>query len=215
MPENAGVIELGAGLLPPSVLRSLLKQAPWSRSQESYYAWFTEDLTYPSLLKKEILGAHPALQELQAKHLFKRLSRHPDTPSIVTFDEWTENSDRNPGNLVEIKGGKLALIDHGRLFRYPTWSPSTLASGGGLPYTNRLSDYVDSVDRQWSGKTRTRSARLLTYNNLAALWRDGGQAAASELLDIFLDQEQRDTVISFLSAALEPAQYSAKVGLLA
>lgn len=215
VPESAGIIELGAELLPPSVLEDLKSQTPGVDAQDKYIAWFSEDLAYPSLLKKEILGAPAHLQNLQILHLLKRLAKHADTASIVTFDEWTENSDRNLGNLIELRDGKLALIDHGRLFRYPTWNAEFLGEKSGLGCINRLSHCIDAVESQWSERTRTRSARGMAYNSLAAYWKNGGQEAAAEILDIFLAPEQREAVITFLAEALEPAEYSAKIGLLA
>jgi len=42
------------------------------------------------------------------------LSRWPAFPSVVAFDEWINNRDRNPGNVLWRDYNEFSLIDHGK-----------------------------------------------------------------------------------------------------
>lgn len=214
VPEQAGIIMLTAEQIPRSTLLKLQENTPDTHPQNDYLAWFSQDMQYPSLLKRYIIDAPEHLLDQQAKRLFTRLAASPEAPSIITFDEWTENSDRNPGNLIEIDGGRVALIDHGRLFRYPTWSPSQLETSG-LPVCNVLRGWIDTHTPNWSERTRIKSARVMAYNNLAATWRTDGAIAAKQVLENFLNDEEVEQVISFLASRLDPGHYNKAVGLLA
>ena len=42
-------------------------------------------------------------------------------PSLIAFDDWIGNIDRNVGNLIFINKANVAIIDHGRLFGVENW----------------------------------------------------------------------------------------------
>jgi hypothetical protein len=42
------------------------------------------------------------------------LDRWPSLPKAVAFDEWIQNKDRNPGNILWNDENEFALIDHGK-----------------------------------------------------------------------------------------------------
>ncbi|SEQ90522.1 hypothetical protein SAMN04244573_02492 [Azotobacter beijerinckii] len=212
VPDAAGIIMLKREQIPESVLEHLNAITPGGLQQD-YLAWFSQDMQHPSLLKRHIDDAPDFLKDLQLKRLAVRLAAHPETPAIVTFDEWTENSDRNLGNLLESADGKLTLIDHGRLFRLPIWQAATLSTSG-LPLSNVIRELVDACTPHWSNKTPTKAARAMAYNSLAGTWRKDGQAAARQVLEEFLDSSDVTHVIAFLESRLEPAHYNKVVGLL-
>lgn len=211
-PDVAGIIMLSRAQIPAAVLEHLRGITPGGL-QNDYLAWFSQDMQHPSLLKRYIQDAPEHLQERQIRRLALNLAAHDDTPSIVTFDEWTENSDRNLGNLLESADGKLTLIDHGRLFRLPFWQPTTLSTSG-LPLRNVIRELVDQYAQHWSEKTPTKAARAMAYNALAGTWRKEGAAAARRVLAEFMDAMDIDHVLDFLEARLEPANYNKAVGLL-
>lgn len=60
-------------------------------------------------------GLPPAAAERQLRMLVEWLSSCPAFPSIVAWDEWANNRDRNLGNLL-VNGDDLVLIDHEEAF---------------------------------------------------------------------------------------------------
>ena len=213
VPENAGIICLRVDQIPADVMQQLQQVTPKAAPQNDYLAWFSQDMQHPSLLKRHISGAPDHLKELQLRRLAERLANHPQTPSLVTFDEWTENSDRNLGNLLEAVDGALSLIDHGRLFRLPIWEPVKLSTSG-LPMRNVIRELVDAYTPHWSERTPTKSGRAMAYNKLAVTWKAEGAAAARKVLVDFLDDQEADIVVDFLAARLEPSHFNKAVGIL-
>lgn len=213
VPAAAGIIVLNREQIPSAVLEHLREITPGGLQQD-YLAWFSQDMQHPSLLKRHIQDAPDHLQERQLRRLAMSLAGHADTAAIVTFDEWTENSDRNLGNLLEAADGKLALIDHGRLFRLPFWQPAALTTSG-MPLRNVIRELVDEYVQHWSERTPTKAARAMAYNVLAGAWRTEGAAAARRVLAEFMDSMDIDHVLDFLEARLEPDHYNKAVGLLA
>ena len=49
------------------------------------------------------------------------LNNWPHFPSLIAFDDWIGNIDRNIGNLIFINKNNVAIIDHGRLFGVINW----------------------------------------------------------------------------------------------
>lgn len=211
--ENAGIINLRLDQIPADVLAQLQAATPKGAPQNDYLAWFSQDMQHPSLLKRHITDAPEHMQQLQLRRLALHLANHPHAPSLITFDEWTENSDRNLGNLLEAVDGALSLIDHGRLFRLPIWKPSRLATSG-LPMRNVIRELIDTHTPHWSERTPTKSARTMAYNKLSMTWRSDGAAAAQRVLADFLDDQEATLVIDFLAMRLEPAHFNKVVGIL-
>lgn len=209
----AGFILLKSEQIPPSVIRHLERDMPGASLQDDFLAWFSEDMKQPSLLKNYIPDGLPALREKALKRLALDLSGHPSAPSIVTFDEWTENSDRNLGNILGSVSGNMVLIDHGRIFRLPCWTAGELAASP-FPIRNVLKELIDTFTPHWSTRIPVKSARGMMYHNLAAMWRSQGEAAAKELLDDFLKASEVSKVLDFLRDRLEQSHYNATVGLL-
>lgn len=215
VPEHAGIIMLRREQIPGRTLDHLEQITPPGYPQDDYLAWFTEDMRHPDLLRGHISESAPQyLKDLQLRRLAKKLASHPDTPSMVTFDEWTENSDRNLGNIIEMPGKRLGLIDQGRLFRLPAWDPRTLATSP-LPLQNVVRDLVDAYTPHWSDLIPVKSSRAMAYNTISVTWRSQGAAAAQCVLSEFLAEPDVQLVIDFLASRLEPAHYNKVVGLLA
>lgn len=212
-PDNAGIIMLESEQIPDQVLAQLRSITPGNVPQKDYLAWFSQDMLHPSLLKNHIPDAPDSMRHAALARLALSLSKNTSTATIVTFDEWSENSDRNLGNLLGTADGGMILIDHGRLFRYPSWDPSALVASP-LGIQNVIRDLVDSFVPHWSEKTPTKSARLLAYNNLAVTWRSKGETAAKDVLAEFLDDTEISQVLDFLSGRLDQTHYNSAVGLL-
>lgn len=210
--KNAGVIELEAGQLPARV-RELLKKMSTSGEQKTYLAWFSEDMTYPNLYQKHVVGFSKFFEDRRAKRLAVALSKNRNIPCIASFDAWLQNSDRHLGNLLWESSGKYTLIDHGRIFVWADWTPSTLHLRSDP--ANRLIDIIDHYVPQWSQNLPVRSARMLAYSGFAVAFKANGSAAASDTLSNFLDDKGSALVIDFLSRRLDNGRYSKELGMLA
>lgn len=210
--ENAGVIELERGQIPERVQNALDLISP-NGPQESYLAWFSQDTTYPNLAQKHIDGFPAFMEERRAKRLVTSISKNKATPVILSFDAWLQNSDRHLGNLLWAAGNSYTLIDHGRLFVWPDWTPDKLSSQRKCP--NRLMEIIDSFIPQWSENLPIRSARLLAYNSFAVSFRDGGAEKTTEMLSNFLSDEGSAQVVEFIASRLDNDRYSKELGMLA
>lgn len=211
--STAGVIILELDQIPEAARAKLLKQSPKGASQAEYLAWFSEDMRHPALA----IGCPSDAAELLLLKNFARiaaeLADHKSTPAIVSFDEWTENNDRHFGNLLGCPSGTLTLIDHGRLFRHPSWDPKTLSTNPLEPH-NALKVLIDSQVPGWSDRTPIRSARALAYNGFSVAWQADGRESAENVLTEFLEEPEVTLVLDFLASRLEPQQYNPRVGLM-
>lgn len=190
VPEQAGIIALDQHQIPTPALQRVQRLTPVDHPQQDYLAWFSADLKAPSLL--ENLGQ--ATDHKQVKALVQRLAQHKQIPSIVALDDWMENTDRNLGNLL-ICGCKLALIDHGNLFR-GRWEPARLKRR--TQARNVIRELIHTVKPRWRVD---RVAQL----SLSVAWKLRGRAAAREVLTEFLDARDTGQVIDFLEWRLKHA----------
>lgn len=210
--KNAGVIELDRDQIPERVQRALDFISP-SGPQKSYLAWFSQDTTYPNLVQKHLDGFPDFMKERRAKRLVTQLSKNKSIPAILSFDAWLQNSDRHLGNLLWVSSGSYTLIDHGRLFVWPDWTPAKLSGARKCP--NRLMEIIDLYVPQWSQNLPVRSARLLAYNSFSVAFRDGGAEKTTEMLSSFLGDEGSAQVVDFIAARLDNDRYSKELGMLA
>lgn len=211
--RNAGVIILQSNQIPDAALQRLASQSPDGTPQDEYLAWFSEDMRHPSLMSECPSDAPELLRQKNFSRIAANLASHKSSPAIVSFDEWTENSDRHLGNILGEPSGGLILIDHGRLFRHPSWSPSALGRAQSEA-RNALVELIESQDPSWSSKTPIRSARSMAYKSFSVAWKTEGRLHAELILAEFMDPPDVDQVLEFLAERLEPSQYTQKVGLM-
>lgn len=84
------------------------------------YGWVTSSLGGDNL-KKMLLKNPPAITQVEAENLMTLLSNWTNFSSLIAFDDWIGNIDRNIGNLIFINKDDIAIIDHGRLFGVINW----------------------------------------------------------------------------------------------
>lgn len=84
------------------------------------YGWVTSSLGGENL-KKILLKNPPSITQIEAENLMRLLSNWPNFFSLIAFDDWIGNIDRNIGNLIYINKNNIAIIDHGRLFGVVNW----------------------------------------------------------------------------------------------
>ncbi|HEK1684079.1 TPA: hypothetical protein SMR42_000384 [Pseudomonas putida] len=205
-PDAAGVIALEREMIPPDVLLKL-DAITHGQPQDSFLAWFSQDMTYPNLVEKFVDSPWNAFQQKRIKTLAERMSKHADAPMIVSFDEWTLNSDRHFGNLLISPKDRLYLIDHGRIFRYPSWDPALLGPASAV-CANRFRTIIDTFVPRWSTQLPLKSARALAYNTLSVSFKGHGVAAVRSVLkNLLMEEQEVDMITDFLSQRLEPKMY--------
>jgi hypothetical protein len=211
--DTAGVIILRSYQIPENVLRKLLSQPSGSAPPAEYVAWFSEDMKHPALLAECPSDAPELMQIRNRSRVAADLADNKAIPAVVSFDEWTENNDRHLGNLLGGPSGGLILIDHGRLFRTPSWTPASL-NLDPLVARNALQELIDGIVPSWSTRTPIRSARKLAYKAFSVAWKADGRRKAESVLTEFLPPSEVTQVLEFLAARLEPSHYMPKVGLM-
>lgn len=84
------------------------------------YGWVTSSLGGNNL-RKTFLKSLPHVTNDEAENLMIFMNNWPHFPSLIAFDDWIGNIDRNFGNLIFIGKNEMAVIDHGRLFGVENW----------------------------------------------------------------------------------------------
>ncbi|OUM28294.1 hypothetical protein B8W72_20770 [Pseudomonas putida] len=211
--RKAGVIFLRSEQIPGAALRKLVDQTPGKMVQDEYLAWFSEDMRHSSLMSECPSDAPELMRQRNIARIAADLAAHESSPRIVSFDEWTENSDRHLGNILSAPNGGLTLIDHGRLFRHPSWSPGKLGKNPRVA-RNALMELIDSHDPDWSSRTPIRSARSLAYKSFSVAWKSEARTQAELILREFMEPPEVSLVLEFLTERLDPSQYTPRVGLM-
>ena len=214
MADNAGVIVLERDMIPADILGQL-DEITHGDKQESFLAWFSQDMTYPNLVERLIGDPKNDFQAKRIRRVAEKLAKHPDSPALVSFDEWLLNSDRHLGNLLAAAKGKMMLIDQGRIFRQPSWQPASLGPVGAR-CKNTFELMLKTYTPRWSEQLPIKSARSLAYNTISVAFRgDGASAARNVLKEMMMEDSDVDTVIDYLAGRLDPVQYNQFVELLA
>ncbi|ATR83802.1 hypothetical protein CS390_15265 [Pseudomonas sp. HLS-6] len=211
--DAAGVIVLEREMIPADALKKL-DAITHGGPQDSFLAWFSQDMTYPNLVEKFVDAPWNAFQQKRIKQLAEKMAKHVDAPMVVSFDEWTLNSDRHFGNLLISPKGRLYFIDHGRIFRYPSWDPVTLGPLSSV-CENRFRSIIDHYVPRWSTQLPLKSARALAYNTLSVSFKNQGIAAARSVLkNLLMEEQEVDMITDFLAQRLEPKMYCSFVGVV-
>lgn len=213
VPDVAGIILLERAQIPPPVVEHL-KHFGCGPLQADYLCWFSQDMTHPNLVQKHMGGINlDFLLQRRLKRLVKHLVEAPDTPKVIAFDDWLFNTDRHPGNLLA-STPDLTLIDHGRILIYPNWLPGHLgAAAPGASIGNRLRNFIDAHEPNWSAKLPKKSAMLLAYNGFEKSFQERGEAAARAVLCQFFDSLDIDAIIKLLQSRHDPAAYAKASGM--
>lgn len=211
--DAAGVIALEREMIPGDVLEKL-DAITHDGPQDSFLAWFSQDMTYPNLVEKFVDAPWNAFQQKRTKMLVEKMSKHADAPMVVSFDEWMLNSDRHLGNLLIGPKGRLYFIDHGRIFCYPSWDPAMLGPTSSV-CINRFQTIIDAYVPSWSTQLPLKSARALAYNTLSVSFKSQGIAAVRSVLkNLLMEEQEVDMITDFLGQRLEPKMYCGFVGVV-
>lgn len=98
--------------VPIKELEKHIQLPDWATQLEAYPAWCTEIVNGKSLAQM-----HRWEYLLYRKSCFKS----KDVSSIAAMDYWTDNRDRNTGNVIRNSNGKYIAIDHETLLHDLLW----------------------------------------------------------------------------------------------
>lgn len=134
-------------------------------------------------------------------------------PSLVAFDDFTANNDRNPGNLLIDSAGRALIIDHGEIFGREPWIDHPKSLDPSSIYHNRLLDWAFQADRTLPAKSRIlkcaqnhnanyQSVKSSLIGWLKLLLEDAGyeatpQEVAIDCLHNFLHYRSQDVNVRF------------------
>lgn len=215
-PEAAGVTLLNRQQIPSSVLAHAddITAGP---PQETFLCWFSEDMGFSDLVVKHTTGI--ASQDLKER-LFTRISRdlrkRDELPALVSFDEWTLNRDRHPGNVLGSGPSQVALIDHGQIFLSPFWQPRILPLLSRIIENNQMIAWAELTDPGWARKLPIKSQREIAYTRFNDAFHSTGQATVRDALSsLALPGDQINGILDCLGQRLEPDHYRRAIGLIA
>ncbi|MDN3561686.1 hypothetical protein [Vreelandella neptunia] len=214
--NTAGVILLTRKQIPLEVLKQADEETA-GPPQSEFIAWFSEDMCFPDLVVQHTTGiASEDLEERIKSRIAKDLLKRKDLPKLVSFDEWTLNTDRNPGNVLSASSVSVALIDHGRLFTSRGWQSQALRFLVHRQAGNQMASWAELGEPGWNQKLPNMSERALAYNGFNISFSDTGQGDVSKALsDLSLPGDEIDCVLDFLEQRLDPAHYRKAIGLIA
>ncbi|SJN14851.1 hypothetical protein CZ787_17215 [Halomonas citrativorans] len=212
----AGVILLNRQQIPPNVLAQADAETAGA-PQSEFIAWFSEDLCYPDLVVQHTTGVTSQDFEDRLKaRIAKDLLAREELPKLVSFDEWTLNTDRNPGNVLSASTASVALIDHGRLFMSRGWQSQALRFLMHRQAGNQMASWAELGEPGWNRKLPNMSKRALAYNGFHISFSDTGQDKVRKALsDLSLPGDEIDCVLDFLEQRLDPGHYRKAIGLIA
>ncbi|MDR3572340.1 MAG: hypothetical protein P4L50_00625 [Anaerolineaceae bacterium] len=164
------------------------------------------DLAYPNCSQFLMLDA--SNQRAYEKSCFiwsQFLSKWPSLPKTIAFDEWVNNKDRNPGNLLWQDENEFALIDHGRALNLDPSSPDE----NKLVSFWLLSAQGDELaHRRIMTSAKTFAQRFDTFlpRGAASEMENLGQAALTEAFINFLDGRLHSILCHITSRFPVPSQ---------
>lgn len=213
VPSVAGVINLPRQTIPGYALQAADANTA-GPPQDSFLAWFSEDMRYPDLIWYFAGGElDPKLEEQVWKRISAALADHAEVPRLVTFDEWLQNSDRHPGNLLYAGQHRVSLIDHGRIFHYPSWAADRLHAAPAFA-ENRVAGCVEATVPRWREQLPIRNARAQAYDEIGEQFRDNGEASTRAMLaQLMLDPTHIDHIVDFLTSRLGPGHVQLATGM--
>ncbi|MFL9908281.1 hypothetical protein [Paraburkholderia sp. RL17-337-BIB-A] len=116
---DVSVASFGAVVLVPlDKLSKCMPLPPWTNGQTVCAAWCTEIVA-----GKSVRQVHKWAFWLARK----RCLNSKDVRSIAAFDVWTDNRDRNFGNVIRSSSGGYIAIDHETLLHDLLWLPTGMS----------------------------------------------------------------------------------------
>jgi|CXWL01.1.fsa_nt_gi hypothetical protein len=107
VPEFAAIV-----MVPIQQLSRSVNLPSWLKGQAEYPAWCVKVVD-----GKSVAEVHKWMFWLRRNKCLNA----KETPTIAAFDIWTDNRDRNYGNVIRSNGGLYVAIDHESLLHDLTW----------------------------------------------------------------------------------------------
>lgn len=121
MPPKAAFLLLENKILNPNLV-SVLSDV--DRYRGFTFAWVTEDVKGENL-RIEIEN-NPSIMKVMIEYFSSCMKDWEHLSSLVAFDDWLLNTDRNMGNTIHFPDKTFSLIDHGECMHGGDWKESQL-----------------------------------------------------------------------------------------
>lgn len=121
MPNRAGFLMLETKILNTELVNTLSEV---DKYRGYTFAWVSEDVGGTNLRIE--LENNPSSQNIIIEYLSECLTNWDHLASMLAFDDWILNSDRNLGNLIHLPNKSFCLIDHGLSLKGGNWKESDL-----------------------------------------------------------------------------------------
>lgn len=202
-PVGVPVASFGAVVLVPlDQLRNCMPLPQWTDGQHVCAAWCTEIVAGKSVRQ---------VHKWRFWAARKRCLHSKDVRSIAAFDIWTDNRDRNLGNVIRSLSGGYIAIDHETLLHDLLWVPS------GTSYARR--SLVDEAKQHLSPNDLKKFNVEMAG---AAGKHEIGLASVRGTLNTFIDSVYpqaapalSQTVIGFLNIRSQAGWLANEIGVIA
>ena len=121
IPPKAGFLQIENKVLHPNLV-SLL--SPVDQYRGFTFAWVSEDVQGDNL-RIEIEN-NPSSMNVLIEYFSSCMKDWSELPSLIAFDDWILNSDRNLGNSIHLPDKTFCLIDHGECLKGGSWKEPEL-----------------------------------------------------------------------------------------
>lgn len=202
-PVGVPITSFGAVVLVPlDKLRSCMTLPQWTDGQSVCAAWCTEVVAGRSVRQ---------VHKWEFWLARKRCLHSKDVRSIAAFDVWTDNRDRNYGNVIRTPAGGYIAIDHETLLHDLLWLPT------GTSYARR--SLVDEAKQHLSSN----DLKQFNVELAGASGKHGsGLANVQVQLNAFIDRLYPQaapmlskSVIGYLSLRSQAGWLASEIGVIA
>ncbi|WP_322528952.1 hypothetical protein R5R73_04755 [Salinicola sp. LHM] len=216
VPDHAGVILLERHQIPAAVLNHVDSISP-TPQHDAFVCWFSEDTGHKDLVALHSASvANGELEERLHARIAQDLVSRKELPALISFDEWTLNSDRNAGNVLGSASTYITPIDHGRIFCSPIWKHNELKAMCRWVIENQMIHWANRGKPGWSQDKRNMSARLVAYQKFVEAFTQTGHSTVRDTLtDLSVDGDEIESILDCLYARLDEDHARFAIGLVA
>ena len=176
-------------LVPITKLEKHITLPEWVKGYDTYPAWCTEIVNGKSLAQ---------LHKWEYFLYKKKCIKSKDVSAMAAMDYWTDNKDRNSGNVIRTSSGKYIAIDHETLLHDLLWLPL------GIKFEEKN---LFNFARQELSTIELQQFHLdvaVAGNQHEAGYKSSSEAISEILFKIYGDQQNTKELNNKIQSFIEP-----------
>lgn len=187
--------------VPLDELRKSMTLPDWTTGAPVCPAWCSEIVVGESVRQ---------LYTWQSLLALDRCLKSKDTRTIAALDVWTDNRDRNYGNVIRSPGGGYIAIDHETLLHDLLWLPT------GTTYARR--SLVEEAQQHLSHDDMKKfSAEMANASNKHETGLSAVQSPLASLINSMYPNDAPglgQTVLEYLDSRAKPGWFANQIGVM-